>query len=211
MEVAQIITRGDVWPNSKPNFVMYCRELDWPTLAKTFKNGTRLATSSTRRIPHQSLSPNAKVSNKMSQFVAEREVKAADPDARPLMLDWQGNVAEEASSNIFFVSKGRLMTPSTQNCLPGISRKVTLELAEKMGLETFVGAVSPFDAINSEEAFLTITSYCMIVVTHLDGSPMNGGAAQPGPVTGRLLEAWKEETGIDFLEQARRMGELKSS
>jgi len=204
MEVCQIITRGTMDEPDRANVVMYCREVHWAQVTKDLRDGRRLVIASTRRIPHQCLAPSAKISNKMSQMVAEREVKGIDPDARALMLDIHGNVAEDTSANIFFVIGGKLCTPNLANCLPGISRKVTLELAQKLGIQTEEGVYTPFDLWNCDEIFLTSTSPCLYGVTHLNGRKVGG--AFPGPITKRLTEGWKEVVGMDFVAQALNMG-----
>jgi branched-chain amino acid aminotransferase len=209
MDVVQIITRGTVDAGSPPNIVMYCKELEWARLARDLRDGVRCVISSTRRIPHQCLSPNAKIANKMSQMVAEQEVKALDPEARALMLDIHGNLAEEASANLFFAAGGRLFTPSLANCLPGISRRVTMELAAKLGLAVEEGVYAPFNLLNADEAFLTSTSPCLFGVTHVSGARI--GKVFPGPLTRRLTEAWKELVGLDFVEQACRQAARGSS
>jgi branched-subunit amino acid aminotransferase/4-amino-4-deoxychorismate lyase len=182
---------------------MYCREVEWSHVTKVLRDGTRLVIASTRRIPPQCLAPSAKISNKMSQMVAEREVKGVDADARALMLDVYGNVSEDTSANIFFVAASKLCTPSLANCLPGISRKVTLEIAEKLGIPAEEDVYAPFDLGNAEELFLTSTSPCIYGVTHLNGRKV--GNAFPGPVTRRLTEGWKEVAGMDFVAQALKM------
>ncbi len=204
LEVCQIITRGTMDEPNHANVVMYCREVHWAHVTPDLRDGRRLVIASTRRIPHQSLAPSAKISNKMSQMVAEREVKGLDPEARALMLDIYGNVAEDTSANIFFGIGGKLCTPSLANCLPGISRKVTLELARKLEIAAEEGVYAPFDLWNCDEMFLTSTSPCLYGVTHLNGR--NVGSAFPGPMTRRLTEAWKEEVGLDFVAQALKMG-----
>ena len=202
LEVVQIVTRGSVNDPSKPNVVMYCREEDWKHLADELQNGVRVVTPSVRRIPQQCLSPCAKTANKMSQMVAEHEARAVDPQARALMLDIYGNIAEEATSNFFFVLDGRLCTPSLLNCLPGISRMVTLELARKLAIPVEEGSFTVFDVYRAEEAFLTSTSPCIYGVTHING--LRIGGTFPGSVTQRLTQAWKETAGFDFVEQAVR-------
>ena len=204
MEVCQIISRGTMDEPAKANVVMYCREVEWSHVTKDLRDGRRLIIASTRRIPPQCLAPGAKISNKMSQMVAECEVKGVDPDARALMLDVYGNISEDTSANVFFVLAGRLCTPSLANCLPGISRKVTLEIAERLGIPAEEGVYTPFDLWNCDELFLTSTSPCIYGVTHLNGRKV--GSAFPGPITRRLTDGWKEVAGLDFVAQALKMG-----
>ena len=53
-----------------------------------------MVTPSTRRNPPQSLSPKAKIGNKMNHIIAEFEARDRDPEAVSLMLDLDGNIAQ---------------------------------------------------------------------------------------------------------------------
>ena len=53
------------------------------------------------------LSPRAKTHNYLNMIMAEKPVKALNPDAWPLLLDENGNLAEGLGSNIFIVARGR--------------------------------------------------------------------------------------------------------
>jgi len=179
---------------------MYCHDIEWQSCARLYREGVRLITAATRRVPAQALSPNAKSCNKMSQMVALNEVQAVDAQVWPLMLDINGMIAETHSHNFLFVSDGVLRTPSLRNCLPGITRAVTLELARSAGIPVEEGEYTVFDVYNADEAFITSTSFCIICVTSLDGVQI--GSELPGPVGGRLIEAWRQRLGLDFMVQA---------
>jgi len=201
LEVAQIITRGTMMEPNKPNVIVYTRPLDYAMMVKRFA-GVRLLTPSTRRMPAESLCPGAKIANKMSFHVANAEIQAADPEAYSLLLDIHGHVAESSNCNFFFAAGGRLCTPSLGNCLPGISRKATIELARGIGIEVEEGMYTIFDVYNADEAFLTGTMNCLFHATHVNGIAM--GENPPGEMTRRLQEEWEKLVGIDFVEQARK-------
>ena len=74
------------------------------------------------------------------------------------MLDIDGNVAESLITNFFFVSDGRVCTPTNKNVLGGITRSNVLSLTRKLGLELVEGDFTPYDVYNADEAFLTGTS-----------------------------------------------------
>jgi len=206
-ELCQIVTRGTIQEPERPNVVMYCQELDWASHAEVYEHGVRLITASTRRVPPQCLSPNAKVGNKMHLMIAAEEARAADARALALVLDLEGKVAESSSHNFFFVAGGVLRTPSLANCLPGISRAVTMRLAREEGIPCEEGSYTVFDVYNGEEAFLTSTGPCIVPVSHLDGIRL--GTSVPGPVTKRLMEAWNRLAGLDIVSQAQKMARTR--
>ena len=200
-ELCQIVTRGTIHDSSRPNVIMYVQDLEWARNAEDYEKGVRLVTASTRRVPPQSLSPNAKIGNKMHLFIAAEEARASDPRALALVLDIDGRISESSSHNFFFVAKGVLRTPSLANCLPGITRAVTLRLAREEGIGAEEGSYTPFEVYNAEEAFITSTGPVIVPVTHADGIRM--GTLFPGAVTKRLFQAWNRLAGLDILAQAR--------
>ena len=102
--------------------------------ARYYTERLKLVTPSTRRTPPQSVSPKAKIFNKMNHFVAQFEAQATDPEALALMLDYDGNVTESSGANFLFLSQGRLCVPNRRNVLGGVSMDFVLELAEGMGV-----------------------------------------------------------------------------
>jgi branched-subunit amino acid aminotransferase/4-amino-4-deoxychorismate lyase len=92
--------------SATPTVTAYCMPLAFATHARYYRNGAPVIVTATRRTPPESVSPRAKVSNKMNHFQAEFEAKAADPDAFALMLDTDGNIAESSGSDFLFVSNG---------------------------------------------------------------------------------------------------------
>jgi branched-subunit amino acid aminotransferase/4-amino-4-deoxychorismate lyase len=113
------------------------------------------------------------------------------------MLDVDGNVAENAIANFFIVRNGVLWTPPERNILQGITRKVVFELAGKLNIPCEERNFTIYDLAQAEEFFLTTSASCALPVREVDG--YRPRAPVPGPVTNRLMKAFIEETGFDFL------------
>lgn len=199
-----VISRGDrlAGDAAAPTVVMYCLDLPFASIARSYLEGVRLVTPGVRRTPPQCADPKAKLTNRMNQLQAKFEAAQSDPDALPLMLDVDGNIAESNTANFFFVSGGRLCTSLPRNVLGGITRMVIFELAEKQGLEVVEDNFTPYDVYNADEAFLAGTSGTIVPAISLNASPVGG--EPPGPVTLRLIRAWNDMAGIDFVAQALR-------
>jgi branched-chain amino acid aminotransferase len=183
-----------------PTVTAYCLPLAFPTHARYYRAGAPVIVTATRRTPPESVSPRAKVSNKMNHFQAEFEAKATDPDAFALMLDTDGNIAESSGSDFLFVSNGVLRIPQRRTHLTGVSLLTAVELAEKLGVPTDEGAFTMFDLYQAEEAMLTASTYCLLPVVKVNGLALGDGT--PGPIVGRLLHAWSELVGMDIVAQA---------
>ena len=111
--------------------------------------------------------------------------------------------------SVFFVSDGKLFTPGARTVLGGVTRKVVFELAAKLGIDVVEGDFTPFDMYNADEAFLSGTSGSITPVRDLNGKKI--GNSMPGPVTLRLIGAWNDLVGYDYVAQAiRHLGDNES-
>jgi branched-chain amino acid aminotransferase len=113
------------------------------------------------------------------------------------MLDIHGNVAENSIANFFLVRDGVLWTPLDRNILEGITRKVVFELAGQMRIPFQIRDFTMYDVAQGDEFFLTSSATCVIPVREVGA--LTPKVAVPGPITRRLIEAFAEETGFDFL------------
>jgi branched-chain amino acid aminotransferase len=107
-----------------------------------------------------------------------------------LVTNAAGEVAEGSVSNLFGVWDGALRTPPlAAGALPGVTRGVVLELAERLGLRAEARPMPPASLAGAEELFVTSTGWEVMPLTRLDGKPV--GTGMPGPVTERLQRAFR--------------------
>jgi len=204
--LAQRISRGisrapgDNWDHYGPNVIVECVPLPLKERAKLFRGGIDIVTPSLRRTPPDSLSPRAKMHQYLNLILADREVKAQNPDAWAVLLDVNGNLAEGQGSNIFLVRDGALTTPREHYVLPGVSRQATIDLARRLQIPFAERDLDLYDAYTADECFLTSTSLCICGVRSLNGR-IFASARVPGPITERLTEAYKQLVGCDFVAQ----------
>jgi len=204
--LAQRISRGvgrvpgDNWNHYGPNVIVECVPLPLRERAKHFRDGMDVVTPSLRRTPPDALSPRAKMHQYLNLVLADREVKAQNPDAWAVLLDVNGNLAEGQGSNIFLVRDGALTTPRERYVLPGISRQATIDLARQLLIPFEEKDLDLYDAYTADECFLTSTSLCICGVRSLNGRTFGAGRV-PGPVTERLIDAYREVVGCDFVAQ----------
>jgi len=204
--LAQRISRGvgrvpgDNWNHYGPNVIVECVPLPLRERAKHFRDGIDVVTPSLRRTPPDALSPRAKMHQYLNLVLADREVKAQNPDAWAVLLDINGNLAEGQGSNIFLVRDGALTTPKERYVLPGISRQATIDLARQLLIPFEEKDLDLYDAYTADECFLTSTSLCICGVRSLNGRTFGAGRV-PGPVTERLIDAYREVVGCDFVAQ----------
>jgi branched-chain amino acid aminotransferase len=185
-------------PVEDPTVVVYVAEL--PRGGRADRGGEPVwdapATAEvveTRRIPDDALPAHAKTHNYLNGILARLELgdgnEGDDSDGRPdeaLMLDSEGNLAEGATSNLFFVRDGTLHAPSLDGpVLPGITREVVLDLAADAEVPTAEGSYRPADLRDADEAFLTNSTWEIRPLAEVDGTSLGAG-----PVTDRLADAF---------------------
>ena len=186
----------------KPNITIRCYEIPYKSYAKKYLEGIHVMVAETRRYPPQCLDPRAKVTSRLNNVLADREVRRVDPDAYALMLDINGSVAECTAQNIFMVSKGKLLTPRMPGILEGITRGAILDVAREAGVECLEKDLTIYDLHNADEVFITSTSLTMFSVAKLSNRPL--GNPIPGPVVKKLFEGWNRMVGIDAVEQCMK-------
>jgi branched-chain amino acid aminotransferase len=191
---------GDNWDHYGPNVIIDCVPLPLRERAKHFRDGIDVVTPSVRRTPPDALSPRAKMHQYLNLVLADREVKAQNSEAWAVLLDVNGNLAEGQGSNIFLVRDGGLTTPRERFVLPGISRQATIDLARQLQISLEEKDIDLYDAYTADECFLTSTSLCICGARSLNGRTFGAGQV-PGPVTQKLIDAYVEMVGCDFVAQ----------
>lgn len=129
--------------------------------------------------------------NLLGNVLAKQKAHEAKCFEAVLVRKDTDTVTEGASSNFFAVKGGVLWTHPVNNLiLKGVTRSILLEeLAPKLDLPVIEKPFSPAFAQDADEAFLTCTGTQVLPVVKLSGKAVGDG--KPGPVTRKLLEAYR--------------------
>ena len=146
--------------------------------------------SSWKKLDPETVPIHAKVvGHYVNSYIAKTEViKKGYQDV--IMFDTSGRVAEGGYSNLFFIKEGGLRTPTLENVLSGITRKVVLDLAEDMGIPTEERDIYREELKGFDEAFYTNTFGKIQPIRSIEGRQL--GSSCPGPTTSILLERIKD-------------------
>jgi branched-chain amino acid aminotransferase len=167
-----------------PTVVIYVRPCP-PIPDAWWREGIDVAIVRVTRNASTSLDPAIKCSNLLNNFLAWREARRLGA-YEPILPNLEDRLAEGASSNLFLVRGGRLLTPPlSEGILGGITREAVLDLARQHGLPAAEEALGPDDLRRADEAFITSTLKGILPVRRCDGWPVHDG--RPGPVTRRLM------------------------
>ena len=180
-----------------PNLIVAAMPL--PELpASWYASGVAVATATSRfvREPGSVLS-GLKSTNYLASRLARKEAQARGAH-EAIFLNTHGRLAEGASSNIFLVEDGALITPAPgEGILTGITRQTVLELAKESGIAATERAVERSELDTADEVFITSSLREVLPVCSVDGHKIAGGGIGMGmgPVTRKLLRAYREVAG----------------
>jgi len=155
-----------------------------------YQHGMAVIIARTIRTSPRMLPPWVKSMNYLNNIMAKIEAIDAGV-AEAIMLNEDGNVAECTGDNIFIVKDGHVATPPVEaGILAGITRKVVMRLADKLGIPLAEKDITVEQLYAADECFLTGTAAEVIAVTRVDGKTIGDGKV--GPVTRKLLAAFRE-------------------
>ena len=128
----------------------------------------------------------------LENMLAHAEAVAVGSD-EAILLNVDGYVAECSASNIFIVEAVSIITPPVDaGILPGITRGVVIELADRLGIQLAHGTLSIKRLMNAEEAFITNSVIEIMPIATIDRKPVGSGSR--GRVTERLTEEYRRLT-----------------
>jgi len=97
-----------------------------------------------------------------------------------------------ASSSAYIIKDGMVITrPLSHAILPGIRRRLLLEIAPQYGIEVEQRAFTVEEAYAADEAFLSSATTIIYPIIEIDGRPIGDG--KPGPLALKLREIYLQE------------------
>lgn len=170
-------------PDPKPSVFMTMRP-SRPVSAEQRQAGVAAITLEDRRWTRC----NIKSIALLGSVLAKQE--AQDAGCYEAILYRDGYITEGSSTNVFLVMDGVLYThPEGPYILSGITRQVTLELAEELNIPVRLQGVAREQLEEVSEVFITGTTTEILPVTRIDGRPV--GSGRPGPLTRQLWQAFE--------------------
>ena len=115
---------------------------------------------------------------------------AVDDGASECILLRDGQLTDSSASSVHVVIGGEVRTPpNSWKLLPGTTRGVLEEIADRAGVKTRAVAVSEAELRSADEILLGAATRELQPVTTLDGKPVAAG--KPGPVWRKLYDAYQ--------------------
>jgi branched-chain amino acid aminotransferase len=138
-----------------------------------------------KRHPVDATSHEIKSLNYLNSILAKIEANMGGVD-EAICLDKNGFVSEGVGENLFIVKNGAILTPPVcSGALPGITAKVVVKLAKKLGYEVTETNITPYQLFTADEAFFTGTAAEIVPIREVNKRQIGNGS--PGPVTKKLM------------------------
>ncbi len=194
--IRPIVSRGygdlGLDPNKCRGATVIIIAVEWGAMyGDLYETGLTAVSVSVRRNSPDSLPPNIKSLNYLNNILAKIEANIKGGN-EAIILDSRGLLSEGSGDNIFIVKNGEILTPHTINNLKGITRDAVIELSKLLDIELKERELGLFDLYTGDEVFVTGTAAEVAPVTKVDGRIIGNG--KPGPITRKLMGAFKEIT-----------------
>lgn len=162
----RITLSGGVPETMHPSqFLLHRRVI--PYTPAQYESGIKLCILPTLRNEHSPLT-SIKSTNYLENILAKEKAKKEGAD-EGLWLNTKGNLCEGTMSNLFFIKKGIIFTPSLQSgCLPGTRRQLILRLADFLKIPTEQGLYPMSDLLEAEAIFMTNALMGLMPVHKID-------------------------------------------
>lgn len=104
-----------------------------------------------------------------------------------LLLDIDGNVAEGAAQNIFYVKNSQIFTTPLGTILDGITRKLVIEIAKEKGYSIYEKYFKVAELMRADEAFFSGTATEITPIRSIDNQKISDGK-KIGSITQSIKE-----------------------
>jgi branched-chain amino acid aminotransferase len=140
----------------------------------------------------ESVSPLIKSNNLLNNALAMQQALGRGA-FEALMKNYRGEICECSQSNVFIVRDGEALTPPLgAGLLAGVTRAFIFELGRGLDVPVREATLHERDLAAADEAFLTSTTREIVPIVAVDDLTIGSGT--PGPVTRRLVAAFRAHT-----------------
>lgn len=156
-----------------------------------YRDGVSISVASFPKV--HAIDPSIKATQYLPAVLARLEADAQGC-YESLFLDAKGRILELSSATFFAARDGQILTPPLRlGILAGVTRSAVLRLARQERIRAREAVLHSRELETFDEAFLTSAVRGVMPVVRIAGTPVGDG--KPGPLTKRIMERFKAETG----------------
>jgi D-alanine transaminase len=175
--------RNHAWPEGlAPTVFAYASPLE-PVSESLLERGVAAVTAQDTRWARRDIKATALLANVLLKKLAQ------DAGAFETILLEDGRLNEGSSTTVHVIRGGTLHTPPNgSQILPGTTRDVVTELAERIGMPGAVGPITESELRAADEIWLSFSTRGVLPVTRLDDKAVGDG--RPGAAFRRIYAAF---------------------
>ena len=177
------------------NVAIACWE--WPSYMdpKAKKNGISVVKSPFQQYDNPLYSNNKIIGTYVNSIMAVNDAISKGAE-EAILMDKNGYISEGSGENLFIVKNSKLITPTTDYCLNGITRQSVISIAKNLNYSVEEKNLSFEDLLDADEAFYSGTAVEITPISTVDGAAIGSGAI--GPITEIIQSKYSEiVTGKD--------------
>jgi branched-chain amino acid aminotransferase len=189
-----LVTRGigeltyDLKATPNPSIVIIVKPQVDPAV-EAYEKGVRVVIVDIVRNHPASVNPMIKSNNLMNSALAMQEALRSNA-FEGIMRNYRGELSECTTANLFIVKNNIALTPPLEaGLLPGITREYLFDLGKEVGVNVSEDILRDDDLFTADEAFLTSTTRELVPIVTVNDRSI--GSGRPGPVTRKLLTAFR--------------------
>ncbi len=188
----------------EPNTFLTATALE-PYPGEYYEKGMTVMAYDLQKLNPYDMQAGHKTLNYLSRFAALRDANSRKA-GEALWFNVHNYLQSGSISNVFIVKDGKLKTPPTQqeladptvqaatpyprsNVLPGIARKVVMELSAAAGVEIVCGALTIDDLLGADEVMLTNSIMEVMPVCRIERKAI--GPDKPGDLTRKISALYR--------------------
>lgn len=188
----------------KPTLVVSLGKMDHAAMAPLYESGVDLGVSLSNRHYQGAIDPRVKSTNRLDEarghLKGGRRAASDGPrSAWTVIFGNDGSISEARGANVCLVEGQKIIRPPRYEALGGISLETACELAVGLGLEVQERKIWLYDLINADEVLLLASSFQLLPIASIDGIALSSKRH----TYKRLLAAWCELVGVDFVAHSR--------
>lgn len=177
------------------NVAIACWE--WPSYMdpEAKKNGISVVKSPFQQYDNPLYSNNKIIGTYVNSIMAVNDAISKGAE-EAILMDKNGYISEGSGENLFIVKNSKLITPTTDFCLNGITRQSVISIAKNLNYSVEEKNLSFEDLLDADEAFYSGTAVEITPISTVDGSTIGSGTI--GPITEIIQSKYSEiVTGRD--------------
>ena len=177
------------------NVAIACWE--WPSYMdpEAKKNGISVVKSPFQQYDNPLYSNNKIIGTYVNSIMAVNDAISKGAE-EAILMDKNGYISEGSGENLFVVKNSKLITPTTDYCLNGITRQSVISIAKNLNYSVEEKNLSFQDLLDADEAFYSGTAVEITPISTVDGSTIGSGTI--GPITEIIQSKYSEiVTGRD--------------